>query len=875
VGQGHVQELQDAGSSPVRYLVGISDRSSTAYVVSSAILARYEALGGPAGDLGYPASDATPGNRQLFENSVALAGNPVRLVSGSMLAKWATLGYETGPAGPPTGDPVAFVSFMATSGIAQQFRGGAIYIHSSGRGFLVTGLILAKYAGMGGPTGRLGAPTTDEFASSGLRKQEFEGGEVEYGPQDSEARVIERERRPSVSATPGAVVAGTRVRVAVGGFPPGATLRVSISGQPDFVVTTESGAYSWDVFVPPNAPTSAVIVRAMDMTSQTSAQGGYTIRAANEVQLQLTKVRGDMQTGAPATTLPLPLRVAIKDDRGNPVIGFQVRFNASPGAQVMPGSALTNESGEAEAWLRAGSTEGVALATVEAGRQVVTFSARVAAVSLPNFPKLMASDQGGALLAASASLLRYHQNRGELPAPNGPVEVAALNQHLKNYCALDFEGVQVCDGFLQGQVVNLWRLGSFVNNGIDVSVERPEIAVVRDFVAQGSPVLIALTLTCTSCPGGAMLGSHFVVATGVNQGGAILVHDPSSLFARPMLDDYLAGFTVSQTGVKGSLAAAVRLLPRTPAAAPFVVTATDAEIGLTSAAGSCGSPVEWAVAAATLQSAPSVVLRQRGCDGSQAEYQLDLLAQDSQRATITDLSAGGSRYEVTPAGAASYSVSRLGARWVLAPQATSISPGGIVNAASFTPGISPGGLMAVFGAGLARGPDHPRVEMNGLPAAVVTASPFQVNAQVPTEVQPGSHILRIQSPYGSAEQSVEVRETAPAIFVVGNGRAAILNQDATLNGPSNPERRGRVVVVFATGLGAVTLQGPFQIAGKSVTVVISGRELQPAFAGLTPGFIGLYQVNIPLPVEIPPGLAQTLFLRQGGADSNRVEVAIQ
>ena len=91
VGGGYVQMVQSADSNAV-YMLAQSDRLGTAYVVAGAILARYQALGGPAGTLGYPASDASAGGTQLFANGAALGGSPVRLVTAPILAKWALLG---------------------------------------------------------------------------------------------------------------------------------------------------------------------------------------------------------------------------------------------------------------------------------------------------------------------------------------------------------------------------------------------------------------------------------------------------------------------------------------------------------------------------------------------------------------------------------------------------------------------------------------------------------------------------------------------------------------------------------------------------------------------------------------------------------------
>jgi uncharacterized protein (TIGR03437 family) len=83
------------------------------------------------------------------------------------------------------------------------------------------------------------------------------------------------------------------------------------------------------------------------------------------------------------------------------------------------------------------------------------------------------------------------------------------------------------------------------------------------------------------------------------------------------------------------------------------------------------------------------------------------------------------------------------------------------------------------------------------------------------------------------------------------------------------------LIVFATGLGAVTPQGGHSWASEPAAAVVNGTELTPAYAGLAPGFIGLYQVNLALPPGLAPGLDVPLVLRQGGVDSNPVFVSVQ
>jgi hypothetical protein len=99
VGAGYVQEFQSADAAGTKYLLAAGDKIGVAYLIGGEILERYLALGGANGALGYPKSDAANG-RQLFEGG-ALAGSPVRQVSGTILTKWAAQGYERGPAGMP------------------------------------------------------------------------------------------------------------------------------------------------------------------------------------------------------------------------------------------------------------------------------------------------------------------------------------------------------------------------------------------------------------------------------------------------------------------------------------------------------------------------------------------------------------------------------------------------------------------------------------------------------------------------------------------------------------------------------------------------------------------------------------------------------
>jgi uncharacterized protein (TIGR03437 family) len=440
-----------------------------------------------------------------------------------------------------------------------------------------------------------------------------------------------------------------------------------------------------------------------------------------------------------------------------------------------------------------------------------------------------------------------------------------LNQFLKSFCT---SGAQVCDGFVsvgqsREQTVNLWRLSAFVGGATDIRIEPADLNHVRDLVAAGSPVLLALSLNG--------LGSHFVVATGIASDGGVVIADPNPAFGQTSLNAYLNGFRTARDGtVQGTVVGAVRLLMQAPSATGFLVTA-GAPLSVSSVSGLCGASLQFpdaaAVAGATTATPPGLLFF-AACDGSNGAYQLDA----GSNATFTDLSPNGAASSVADS---SSSIKRNGTQWVIAPLQASIAAGGVVNAASSTTDVAPGGIISIYGAGFVRPGFDTVVQINGETAPVLVALPFQINAEIPLDIAPGAASLKVATGNGNAQQSITVASVAPAIFSITPTQAAITNLDNSLNSPSNPALRGDAIVVYFTGLGAVSPSRQLSVASAPVTVVLGGAELPAAFAGLTPGLIGLYQVNVLLPTAMAPGLYLPFYLKQAGAISNAVTVAVQ
>lgn len=207
-----------------------------------------------------------------------------------------------------------------------------------------------------------------------------------------------------------------------------------------------------------------------------------------------------------------------------------------------------------------------------------------------------------------------------------------------------------------------------------------------------------------------------------------------------------------------------------------------------------------------------------------------------------------------------------------------IAAGGVVNAADYSDGIAPGGIISIFGTDLAAATVSTSatplptamagvsVTINGLPAPLFYVSPTQINAQVPFEVGPGAATLSV----GSATTAITVVAAAPAIFRLQGERAAL---------SATPP--GSVATVYLTGqglveppvaTGAAAPVDPLSLAVLPVTATIGGLDAQVQYGGLAPGFAGLMQLNLFVP-DLPPG-DHPLVVTIGGVVSSAAALPV-
>ena len=238
-----------------------------------------------------------------------------------------------------------------------------------------------------------------------------------------------------------------------------------------------------------------------------------------------------------------------------------------------------------------------------------------------------------------------------------------------------------------------------------------------------------------------------------------------------------------------------------------------------------------------------------------------------------------------------------------APLTPAISPGGIVNAASYATGatVSPGSIVSVFGSfplyapvpasSLPLPPSLVGVSVNvgGFPAPLFFAAGTQVNIQIPWELagQPQASMTATAWGETGTVQTVNLAPFSPGIFSMnaqGSGQGAIQDTSYRLVDSSNPAAAGSLVTIYCTGLGAVTNQpptgspapmSPLAETTTRPTVVIGGAPAGVQFSGLAPGLVGTYQVNAVVPSGLAPGNAVPVAIAIGGITSNTVTMAIQ
>jgi uncharacterized protein (TIGR03437 family) len=203
------------------------------------------------------------------------------------------------------------------------------------------------------------------------------------------------------------------------------------------------------------------------------------------------------------------------------------------------------------------------------------------------------------------------------------------------------------------------------------------------------------------------------------------------------------------------------------------------------------------------------------------------------------------------------------------------------NAASFSGSfpmaISLGGVEVLVNTGTPAQPVYTA-------APLYFVSPGQINFVLPTAfpatLPASTDIKVVQQSTGQilGAGNVLISSPAPGIFmeaaISSSGyQAAVVNQDGSVNSQSNPALRGQIISIYATGQGILpggppdgtppsglvsTPQMPQVLIGSNFVdgyPTLAGDQpvgKRVQFSGLSPAYPGLWQINVYVPMSVPP-----------------------
>ena len=242
---------------------------------------------------------------------------------------------------------------------------------------------------------------------------------------------------------------------------------------------------------------------------------------------------------------------------------------------------------------------------------------------------------------------------------------------------------------------------------------------------------------------------------------------------------------------------------------------------------------------------------------------------------------------------------------MLTPGNPQVGAGGVITAGDFgaSATVAPGSWIEIYGTNMAPGArpwgtadfsgsnapaslDSTSVTVGGQSAFVAYISANQVNVQVPLNVAAGTQPLIVTTAFGaSAAYSLTVGPTpgvyAPPFFniggkqyagaLLGNSGTWVLPAGAVSGFTSQPAVPGDTIILYGVGFGTVTPNVPAGVLAPNqlttltapVQVMFGTTAVTPAYQGLSPGSVGLYQLNVVVP-QVAANNAVPLTFTQGG-----------
>jgi uncharacterized protein (TIGR03437 family) len=213
---------------------------------------------------------------------------------------------------------------------------------------------------------------------------------------------------------------------------------------------------------------------------------------------------------------------------------------------------------------------------------------------------------------------------------------------------------------------------------------------------------------------------------------------------------------------------------------------------------------------------------------------------------------------------------------------------GIVQAATQTGGtLAPNAIATIYGTNLSwtthivnvadlndgtlpTSLDGVSVSVQGILSSLLYVSPGQINFIIPYELTlPTVTVIvtrqGVAGPYDNGKPAVQIHlaTTAPGFFEWNGNFAIAEHADGSLITAASPAQPNEVIVLYAAGLGRTSPDlSSGAIPSTALTILYSSQmqillnavpcpQTNIYYAGVAPGFAGLYQINVRLPGVLP------------------------
>ncbi len=222
---------------------------------------------------------------------------------------------------------------------------------------------------------------------------------------------------------------------------------------------------------------------------------------------------------------------------------------------------------------------------------------------------------------------------------------------------------------------------------------------------------------------------------------------------------------------------------------------------------------------------------------------------------------------------------------------------GTLNSANPVSGaaLAPGTAARVLGSGLATQTVSPGVaplatNFNGtgmlvgaVDAPLYSLSDGRLDVQIPFELTPNRQYQVIAGVNGALTlpDTIDVSPVSPGVWTAADGTVVAQHSDSSPVDQGHPAARGEIVTIYLAGMGATNppvasgrlAPSPGPLATVPAAVTVNGQDASVSFAGLTPGGIGLYQINF----QVPPGAGfgnLDVVVTQGGVTANLAKLPV-